>query len=220
MNESANKYYDLLASVYDKATEAPGAWNPPSMVYETIKHKISSQSRILDIGIGTGQSIAKIYGEGQYKEIWGVDVSTKMLDICKEKYPKAKLTRISSVADIENINGCFDMVISSGVTEFIEDIDLLFKHVSCKQEKGGIFAFTYEPIIYFHPFQNDRKSLTVPNKSSSFYLNDFYTYRRNPVEISHLLDTNNFRVTEDFEFIAYKKGTEQIIYHVVVAIRV
>ncbi|MCI0563673.1 MAG: class I SAM-dependent methyltransferase [Nitrososphaera sp.] len=214
----AEKYYDLLASVYDEATEASGSWNPPDIIYESIKAKVSIHSRILDIGIGTGLSIDKIYNSGIYKAIYGVDVSAKMLNVCKHKYPNAKLTHISSIVDIGSIDEHFDIVIGSGTLEFIEDIDLLVQQVRCKQKKDGVFAFTYEPIIYFHTYQKDRKSLTVPDKSSSLYVQDFYTYRHEPYEILKLLDKNNYQVTRDSEFIAYKKGEEEIIYHVVVAI--
>jgi ubiquinone/menaquinone biosynthesis C-methylase UbiE len=213
----AEQYYDLLAPVYDKATEVPGSWNPPDIVYESVKDKISKNSRILDVGIGTGLSIDKIYASGTYKEIYGVDVSAKMLDVCRDKYPNAKLTQISSIVDIGSVGDYFDLVISSGTLEFIEDIDLLFDQVRRKQKKDGVFAFTYEPIIYFHPFQNYSKSLTVPDKSSSLYIEDFYTYRHEPHEILNLLKKYSYKVTKDSEFIAYKKGEEKIIYHVIVA---
>ncbi|MGH8520388.1 MAG: class I SAM-dependent DNA methyltransferase [Gammaproteobacteria bacterium] len=211
------KYYDLLASVYDQATEASGSWNPPGIIYESIKEKISIYSSILDIGIGTGLSIDKIYYSGIYKEIYGVDVSVKMLDVCKHKYPNTKLTHISSIVEIGSIGEYFDIVISSGTVEFVEDIDLLVQQVRRKQKKDGVFAFTYEPIIYFHPYQNDSRSLTVPDKSSSLYVQDFYTYRHEPHDVVKLLDKNNYTVTRDSEFISYKKGEEKIIYHVVVA---
>lgn len=217
MNES-KKYYDLLASVYDKATEIPGAWNPPRIIYDAIKNRVSNQSKILDIGVGTGQSIAEIYSQGQYKEIYGVDVSPNMLDICRVKYPNVKLSQIFSIRDIEKIDDYFDIVISSGTIEFIEDLDMLFQQVRRKQRKDGIFSFTYEPIIYFHPFQKDEKSLTVPDKSSKLYVEKFYTYRHKPQDILNLLNKNNYEIIEDDEFVAYKKGSEQIIYHIIVAI--
>jgi len=91
----AEQYYDSLASIYDKATEAPGSWNPPDVIYESIRDHIHSYSSILDIGVGTGLSIDKIYKAGIYKEIYGVDISAKMLDVCKGKYPNTKLTHIS-----------------------------------------------------------------------------------------------------------------------------
>lgn len=216
MNES-KKYYDLLASVYDKATEIPGAWNPPRIIYDAIKNRVSNQSKILDIGVGTGQSIAEIYCQGQYKEIYGVDVSPNMLDICRVKYPNVKLSQIFSIRDIEKIDDYFDIVISSGTIEFIEDLDMLFQQVRRKQGKDSIFAFTYEPIIYLHPFQKDEKSLTVLDKSSKLYVEKFYTYRHKPQEILNLLNKNNYEIIEDYEFVAYKKGPEQIIYHIIVA---
>lgn len=162
----AEQYYDLLAPVYDKAAGAPGAWTPPGIIYDNIKHHISSSSKILDIGIGTGLSIDELYRSGVYKEIHGVDISAKMLDVCKSKYPKTKLAKISSIVDIGRIGDYFDIVICSGTLEFIEDIDLVVEQVRRKQRKAGVFAFTYEPIIYFHPRQHESRSLTVPDKSS------------------------------------------------------
>jgi len=217
MNKS-EKYFDLLSHVYDQATKKPGSWNPPDVIYENIKKKISKDSVVLDIGIGTGHSIEKIYNSGVYKEIYGADVSIKMLDVCKIKYPNTKLIHITSVNDISSIGGDFDIVISSGTLEFVEDIGSLIKQIRRKQKKDGFFIFTYEPIILFHPFQKESKSLTVPDKSSNLYMQDFYTYRCNPHQIMNLLIENNYNVTKDIEFISYKKGDENIIYHVVLAV--
>jgi len=216
--KQSEEYFDLIAPVYDQATEAEGSWNPPNVIYEHIKHLTKRNAIILDIGIGTGRSIDKIYKSGAYKEIHGVDVSEKMLNICINKYPKVKLSKISSVNDIANMVAHYDLIICSGTVEFIEDISALFQKVSVLLKTGGVFIFTYEPLIQFHQIQKHKKSLTVPNKSSKLYIDNFYTYRYAPHEITTLLEQNNLRTEKDSEFVAYKKGEEYIIYHVVEAV--
>ncbi len=216
--KKSEEYFNLIASVYDQATEVEGSWNPPDVIYEHIKHITTSNAMILDIGIGTGRSIDKIYKSGAYKEIHGVDVSGKMLNICKNKYPKVKLSKISSVSDIADMVAHFDVIVCSGTVEFIEDINMLLQKVSILLKKEGVFIFTYEPLIQFHQTQKHKKSLTIPDKSSSLYIDDFYTYRYAPHEITTLLEQNNLRTEKDSEFVAYKKGEEYIIYHVVEAV--
>jgi predicted TPR repeat methyltransferase len=217
--KKSEEYFDLIASVYDQATEAEGSWNPPNVIYEHIKRLNKNNPAILDIGIGTGRSIDKIYKSGAYKEIHGVDVSEKMLDICRNRYPKVKLSKISSVNDIENTVAHYDLIICSGTVEFIEDISALFQKVSILLKTDGVFVFTYEPLIQFHQIQKHKKSLTVPNKESKLYIDNFYTYRHSPHEITNLLEQNNLRSEKDNEFVAYKKGEEYIIYHVVDAVK-
>lgn len=212
------KYFDLIAQEYDQATGAPGAWTPPDVVFEEIKNVITKELRILDIGIGTGQSIEKIYESRLYKEIHGVDASPNMLKICKEKYPDIKLTEINSLKDLADISEKFEVIIGCGTFEFIEDIKGLFQIIKNKQKKGDHLVFTYEPIIRFHSIQDERKSLTVSDESSKLYVKDFYTYRPSPKEVYDILKENNYTVKVDSEFVSYRKRDVNIIYHVILAI--
>ena len=216
MNKS-NEYFDIIAHAYDQATSEPGAWTPPDIVYENIKQYLSEESNVLDIGVGTGLSIDKVYKNTIFNLIVGVDVSKKMIELCSDKYPKATLLQIKSLSEISSFDINFGVVICSGTLEFIDDIDALFCHVRKVQQPNDIFAFTYEPIVAFHIFQKDSKSLTVPNKESSLYIEDFYTYRYHSHDINRILKENGYSVIKDVEFVSYKKGEHNIIYHAVVA---
>lgn len=215
--EQAQKYFNIIAPLYDNATMAKNVWNPPSFIYQNIKKFISDNSTILDIGVGTGQSIDTIYNSKQFKRLYGVDISQKMIFECQKKYPKMITQQISGTLDILNLEDKkFDLVICSGLIEFIDDIELFFETVSTILNKKGYFVFTYEPIIEFHLYQQYKSSLTVPQKDSSLFIENFYTYRYHPLEIKDYLYKYKLTIISDLEFIAYTKGNEKIIYHLLV----
>lgn len=215
--EQAKKYFDIMAPLYDNATSIKNTWNPPSFIYQNIKELISDNSTILDIGVGTGQSIDKIYNNKQFKKLYGVDISQKMIFECQKKYPKMITQQISDISDILNLEDKkFDLIICSGLIEFVDDIKLFFETVSTILSKKGYFVFTYEPIIEFHSYQQYKSSLTVPQKNSSLFIDNFYTYRYHPLEIKDYLYKHKLTIISDLEFIAYKKGDEKIIYHLLV----
>jgi len=220
MMEKTAEYYDKLASVYDEATGQEGRWTPPSFIYERIKKYLSKESMVLDLGVGTGKSIQFIYESDQYKAIVGVDVSDKMLNVCRENYPSVEAKLVQSVSEIENLETRFDVIISSGVLEFVENLQEALVACGSVLRKGGVFAFTYEPIIHNHPIQKYGASETVSSIDSEYYVDGFYTYRRNPSKVNLLLKNNGYVVVTDEEFVSYEKGGEKIIYHLVVVYKV
>lgn len=216
MNKSG-KYYDKLADIYDDATEKEGAWTPPLYIYERLKNTVNNDTRILDIGIGTGKAIDSIYKSNNYSSITGVDVSTKMLEKCKNKYPEINLIEISSIKDLASFQDKYDLIICSGTLEFIENIEAFFQQCNRLLETQGVICFTYEPIIDFHPIQQDKKSLTVGDANSSLHIEGFYTYRYTPIQMYSYLDQYDFRPVNDVEFVSYSKQNEKIIYHLITA---
>jgi predicted TPR repeat methyltransferase len=214
--KQAKKYFDLIANIYDEVTKKDNAWNPPNLISEYIKDYISEESILLDIGIGTGESLEKIYNNNKYKKIFGVDISGEMLLKCKEKFPRIITKEISNISDIIKLSDKFDLILASGVVEFIDDIEDLFNVVKISLNNNGYFIFTFEPVIQFHFYQQYKKTLTIPNKNSKVYVEDFYTYRYTLLEMKEYLNKFNFDIINDIEFIAYKKGKEEIIYHLLI----
>lgn len=216
MNNS-EEYYDNLSTVYDEATDKKGDWMPPDVVYNSIKSYLKKGSKVFDFGIGTGKSIAKILEFDEKAEIYGVDVSRKMLNICNTVYPNIVTSKITEISDLRSISEKFDILISSGAIEFIEEIEELIIYFYELTKKGGVISITYEPVIEFHAIQSQHKSLTVSSQNSSFHVNNFYTYRHIPSHFNNILLKIGFKILKDSEFVAYRKNNNEIIYHIVVA---
>jgi predicted TPR repeat methyltransferase len=105
--------------------------------YEYIKNGDS----LLDIGIGTGIS-SKLFNLAGLN-VFGIDGSAEMLDICKTKgIAKELVEQDLLVFPWPYQKDTFDHIISCGVFHFIGDLGKLFDEIACIHKKEGIFAFT------------------------------------------------------------------------------
>lgn len=90
--------FDLWADGYDKTVGLSDQENSYpfagykeilARIYETILNK--GQSTVLDIGFGTGTLTTRLYEQGC--EIWGLDFSSRMIELASAKMPNAHLFR-------------------------------------------------------------------------------------------------------------------------------
>lgn len=88
--------FDLWADGYDKSvglSEEENAY--PFAGYKAVLGRIyeavspRAGLRVLDIGFGTGVLTARLYKQGC--EVWGVDFSSRMIELAREKMPDAHL---------------------------------------------------------------------------------------------------------------------------------
>ena len=220
MTNPAAKYYDLLSSDYDRITSEPGVWMAPGIISQTIAPLLQNKTKLLEIGIGTGQLLCLLRKTGKDFQAYGTDVSQKMCDICASKYSDV-IIHHGDILEVElPYSDYFDVITICGTLEFVPDLNLLFRKVNAMLCQGGYLAFTYEPIITNHPIQAHQKSLTVPSSGESkLYIDDFFTYRYSPFQIYKELLSSGFEYQSDVEFVAYRKRESDIIYHLVVAQR-
>lgn len=98
--------------------------------------------KILDIGCGMGHH-AKEYIEAGASQVIGTDLSEKMLSFAKENFSHEKITYLNlSAEDIGELKENFDLITSSLVFDYIEDLDKLFKDVYQLLSGGGEFVFS------------------------------------------------------------------------------
>jgi ubiquinone/menaquinone biosynthesis C-methylase UbiE len=102
---------------------------------------IQPGQRLLDIGIGTGLS-AQLFAKAGL-EIYGLDFSPAMLDICRAKGFAADLKQ----HDLLHLPwpypaASFDHLVCCGVLHFIPELDDVFSETRRVLSTGGVFAFT------------------------------------------------------------------------------
>ncbi|MBI4436583.1 MAG: glycosyltransferase [Candidatus Omnitrophica bacterium] len=107
-------FCDKLADTYDD-------WHSKNRYYyreveSFCSDIVSKESRILEIGCGTGDLLNRIAKEDGI----GIDISPRMISLASKKYPHLKL----QVSDIEHLEerDPFDYVIMSHLMEFIPDL--------------------------------------------------------------------------------------------------
>ncbi|PKM49982.1 MAG: class I SAM-dependent methyltransferase [Firmicutes bacterium HGW-Firmicutes-7] len=138
--------HDHIANSYDDQTREYG-WYGHEILFGMCFEYISSNSKLLDIGIGTGLSSSLFANAGL--EIYGIDGSVEMLHICKTKNIAKELKQYDlNDLPLPYSNSLFQHVISCGVFHFIGDLEPIFRDVSRIIKPGGFFSFTVKAENY------------------------------------------------------------------------
>ena len=127
------------AEGYDEAARATG-WQGPSLVFSLMHKAVRPDQTLLDIGIGTGLGSDPFSAAGL--RITGMDRSATMLNACQRKGITTRLVR-HDLTEFPYPFGdmSFDHVISTGVFQFFQDLDPVFREVARILHEGGRFAF-------------------------------------------------------------------------------
>ncbi|MEO0647179.1 MAG: class I SAM-dependent methyltransferase [Cyanobacteria bacterium J06650_10] len=110
--------YARLAPQYDRRW----SFYVNATVQETM-HRLSlkSHERILDLGCGTGTLIQRLLHLAPEIETFGLDPSTEMLNIARQKLPKSVELRLGSADNIPFPNESFDLVISTNAFHYFRN---------------------------------------------------------------------------------------------------
>jgi len=109
----------------------------------------NEESRILDLGCGTGYLYLKLLAEGY--RMTGVDLSQEMVAGLKGKIPAASMSRSSlSVMAVEEFVETdvetYDAVVMSALLHHLYDYQSLVRKVCRKLSPGGLFWVFFEPL--------------------------------------------------------------------------
>ena len=148
--------YDHLAQKYQ--------WFGPEVLFGLCHEFFKPGDKLLDIGIGTGLCSSLFFKLGL--EVYGLDSSDEMLEICREK----RITKELKKWDLLNTplpysNAQFDHIISGGVFHFFKDLQPIFKEIARLIKPNGIFAFTTKtfseelPTDYYSEFSKEGISI-------------------------------------------------------------
>ncbi len=148
-NEEVKNFFDRIAEKRDTWKK----WNSYYYRehYKYLRFLISENQRVLVLGSSTGQLLNELkpfYGVG-------VDISEKMIEIARKKYPS--LTWIHG--DIEapdvllGIKGPFDYIVLSGTLGYIKDCQEVFNrlHRLCNRNTRLVinyYSWLWDPILF------------------------------------------------------------------------
>lgn len=103
--------------------------------------------RLLDLGCGPGEDLG--YFSEQGAEVYGVDVSSKMIELAGKRVPSANLSKCS-FDSLPHEDNFFDFVFSRYAIQHVEDVGEVFReaHRVLKPDGGLVFLVTH-PIRQF-----------------------------------------------------------------------
>ncbi len=203
--KNGNDYYKNVASDYDDLLKKH-KWQAPELINKYLSKYIEKDTRLLDIGVGTGISSQGFHQKGV--ELYGLDNSPDMLAVCKKKDAFKELHLFDLLRDeIPYPNATFEYTICSGVLHFFSSLDQIFAEISRVLKRNGIFAFTIIENFIDNPYTTE----TVIGVN-------LYHHHRNYIE--DLTNKFNFTFLHEQTFTTIKDlNTKETLDHKLIVLK-
>ena len=160
-----------------------------NIVYKKIFNPISlREKKFLDIGCGLGFFSLRAGKLGA--NVYGIDIGSNLIKICKKRYPKGKF----SVASAERIpfkDNSFDIILCTEVIEHVNNQQKVIDEIFRVLKQGGHLVIT-TPNRIFQPLYTFLCSLGI----RPYHGNEYWYY---PWDIIKALETRG-RVTKRYHF--------------------
>jgi predicted TPR repeat methyltransferase len=216
INSGLEQYFDTEAQIYDKDT-AEANFTVNQHLSESLKRHYRKTVTHLDLGSGTGQTIEAVRNACQPEYVFAVDLSGSMIDQANIKFPGLFQIKSDITEFLYKNKGTFSLITAVGCLEFVESlpdtINLLKEHLN----KGGMVAFTYEPLLPESPNQNLSKTVHKISEDDSLVV---AVNRWSPDEINNALVNSGLNIIEQSKIIAYQSADGPISFEFVLAERV
>ncbi len=150
-----NRLEEFYDEVYEEGKETFYDFSKDliySEVYKTIKNKLISKGKLLDLGCGDGDFLKRYVMLAEPEEVHGYDFSGVGIQKAKEDAPKSIKFRDISLEELkfeikeefyEELNS-FNIITSIGVIEHLEDPEILFYLVDqLLSKEDGIFVLEH-----------------------------------------------------------------------------
>ena len=121
--------------------ELPPEWNEENLerILKFCSDKI--QGRVLDVGCGDGFFTAQILQRFNLKNVYGLDISSKAVDLARLKHPEIKFQQ-GALNHIPEETNSIDSVTMIEVIEHLVDIEGTLKELFRVMKPGGILLIT------------------------------------------------------------------------------
>ena len=190
----AEKFWDGSANKFDKRAERFEE-NMVKTIKNARKH-LKDSDRVLDYGCATGTITYEI--ADNVKEILGIDLSSKMIDIAKSKADQSKNEKIdftqATIFDQRLSEKYFDAILASDIIHLVEDVQKVVQRLNELLKPGGLLISstpclgekkTFKGHFLFFLIFTLSKVGIVP--SISFF--------KIP-DLEHLITSENFKIIE------------------------
>ncbi|MBO4864660.1 MAG: class I SAM-dependent methyltransferase [Eubacterium sp.] len=138
--------------------------------------------KILDLGCGFGEHCKKFIEMGA-DSVVGIDISEKMLELARKENSDPKITYLNmAMEDIKEIEGPFDIVVSSLALHYVEDFSGVVKNVYDLLDEGGAFVFSQEHPLNTSFSGKDRWTKDENGKKLHVNLSNYCIERENECE--------------------------------------
>jgi len=138
--------FDQCAEQFEDVLVDALQYRVPALMRERLDAlKLGPFARMLDLGCGTGLAAEAM--ADRTREIIGLDISSRMIDLCEDKdiYDGLYVAEIGEFL-VDNDEERFDFVSACDVLPYLGDLTPFFSGVAANMVAGGIFAFSSETL--------------------------------------------------------------------------
>ena len=137
------------------------------------KPYITKDSKILDLGCGSGQ-IAALLELKEFTNITMVDNATKMLDIARRNFPKTNIIE-DDISNLTKLNQSYDVIFANMSLHWCSDINAAIKNAK----------------YYLKP--NGKIFISIPSENSFKELHEINKKLKNKLKLGPLINPENLR---------------------------
>jgi predicted TPR repeat methyltransferase len=137
--------FDAYADHYDAHLTLALDYKVPELLYDAIREtKMIPQQQwdILDLGCGTG--LCGTLFKSAAKQLIGVDLSTNMLDIAKQKNSYDELILEDFIVFLKNKKSQYDLIMAGDALVYTGDLDMIFAETQQALREQGLLVFNAE----------------------------------------------------------------------------
>jgi SAM-dependent methyltransferase len=186
--------YDRLARDY--------RWFGPEVLFGLCFEYVQPGNRLLSIGIGTGLCAFPFAKAGL--QVFGLDISLEMLNVCRSKGIAVELQHLDIRATPwPYLDGYFDHVIACGVLHFLDDLVPIFQETARVVRAGGLFAFTTKAPL------PERQPEAPSHKYSTEVISGVTVFSHRKAYLDELMTSCGFGTLKDLELWVGVDQTER-----------
>ena len=178
--ENVKDQYDKFAVEYHKKLLDPTTsfWNTyierPAMA--SLLKDVVVNKKVLDMGCGSGLFTRMLKDWGA--NVVGEDLSDGLLQIARTENPDINFTQ-ANANNMPYTKGSFDIVTSSLVVHYFEDLKSVFLEVNRVLKPSGKFVFSMH-----HPFESALRTIIDKDGNKTFMLDKYHTNKKKQFEMS------------------------------------
>lgn len=173
--EKSKKLFDKQAPKYDSNIQGQHARN----LYKSIIEILSKEHicTLLDVGCGTGELLKEIFNLGIAQQLSGIDISSKMIDIAKEKLKETATLLLGDSEELPFNEQSFDAVVCNDSFHHYPAPSKVIKEFARVLKKDGILIIgdCWQPIgarqvMNFYMKHSDEGDVKIYSKSEMLSL--------------------------------------------------
>ena len=138
MNKS-EKFWDRISNNYDN--QADNNDQTHIKTFKNIKKHLNGSDIVLDYGCATGTITNEI--ADNVKEIHGIDISSKMIQVAKRNAEERKIENVyfshSTIFNEKYKKNSFNVILGFNILHLLEDTEKVMQRINELLKPGGIF---------------------------------------------------------------------------------